>query len=178
MGKSFLRSPKAKAVRRRNVRYRSESGSQYLFSWISGREKACRVPPSLTGQFWGFTPSSPLSVLPRGYPPESALDGAILGVSCFPLFKGRPPGHFPDNPRTLCGHFPVFCALGLRQVRQTGISSRRKVFFERKSLPPLPPLNFLMVGCLRSYIGSVRRIPYTGGYWSGSAESRRASSSL
>ena len=135
-----------------------------ILSFRGYREGRKRVafPLPLRGDFGGLRRPSPLSVLPRGYPPESALDGAILGVSCFPLFKGRPPGHFPDNPRTFSEHFPGFRALVFRQVRQTGTASRRKVFFERKSLPPLPPLNFLMVGCLRSYIGSVLRVSLFG----------------
>lgn len=143
MGKSFFAKPK-----------RCASASQYtlsvgirksILSFRGYREGRKRVafPLPLRGNFGGLRRPSPLSVLPRGYPPESALDGAISGVSGFPLFKGRPPGHFPDNPRTIPGHFPGifrgFAPLYFAKFAKREPLPGGRFFLSGRVSPPYPP---------------------------------------
>lgn len=84
------------------------------------------------------------------------------------------PGQPADNPRTFTGQFrgvlACFRAIPIRQVRQTGIASRRPSQEAEESLPLTPSEKFggraikkMLCGVLRSYPAQCSREPLFGG---------------
>lgn len=132
-------------------------------SWISGRDKACRVPLPLRGNFGVLRRPNTRAVLPRGYPPALVFDGAIFGVCSNPFVVRNPSGQSADNPRTFTGRIRAFSAPLLRHFSQRESLPGGRFFLSGR-ISPLPPSDLSeLAWCLPSYNGSVSPCPLFGG---------------
>lgn len=115
--------------------------NQYFGVYSSKSEKYQSPPPVRGGRY----------VPRRGHRPHT-------------IRTAKPPNFGQEKPAKTCGHV-ISRAF---RASENGNFSRRKSKSGRIS-PPTPPIENRRNRLLPSYIGSVHRVPYMGGYWAGFA---------